>query len=139
MILAHYKAVKIYHSMRLGGKIGAVIHFLPIYPKTLSHEDGGAAERMGDMYVNWWLGPFFKSEYPQSILKYPEISECMPENFREQLKEQFEPLDFIGINFYDAKYAMYKAGAELDYEEEELETIKDDYGFHFYPQALLMP
>ena len=68
-----------------------------------------------------------------NILKYLKV--CL-ENFREQLKEQFEPLDFIGINYYDAKYAIYKAGAELDYEEEELETIKDDYGFHFYPQAL---
>ena len=136
IILSHYKAIQIYRSMCLKGKIGIVMHFLPAYPASTEENDKKAAARSFDYYNNWWLQPFFEGKYPESVLAYPAFSENMPENYAIQLKEQFVPVDYIGINYYGPCAHRYKEGNDLDSEGVEFNAPKDAYGFTYYPQGL---
>ena len=136
ILLSHYRAIKVYRSMNLKGKIGAVIHFVPTYAYSEDENDKKAASRFFDSYNNWWLEPFFEGRYPESVLAYPAYGENMPDKYAIQLKEQFIPVDHIGINFYGPTSIRYKQGTDLDCEGAEFNGPKDAYGFYYYPQGL---
>lgn len=102
--LAHMRAVKAYHEMNLGGKIGMVIDGFPFYPFSLSEEkDAIAAERAFDFYAGKWLGPMMLGKYPEVI--EDSYAEYMPENFQQEIADAYEPMDFIGENYYASGYA----------------------------------
>lgn len=106
MNLAHMRAVKLYRKMGLGGKIGAVIDLFPIYPYSASSaKDVEAAERRFDVYAGKWLGPLFKGCYPDSVVE--SFGEYFPDGFQEEIKAAFEPIDYIGDNYYQQSYAKY--------------------------------
>ena len=137
MLLAHYATVKLYHSMNLPGKIGAVNHFAPVYTDSLDPKDEAAAERRRAYYSGWWLDPMMKGEYPANVICYPFIADKMPENYAKELKAAFEPMDFIGINYYNPEFARFKQDDELCIEGfSDTSLPKDAYGFLRYPQGL---
>lgn len=137
MLLAHYECVKLYHSMNLPGKIGAVNHIVPYYTDSLDPKDEAAAARARDYYSGWWLEPMMKGVYPANVVCYPYIADKMPENYAKELADAFVPMDFIGINYYGPGFVKYKEDGKLDYagySEAGLPT--DAYGFPCYPQGL---
>ena len=137
MLVAHFRTVKLYHSMNLGGKIGAVNHFVPFYGETPSPEDTAAADRARDYYSGMWLDPMMTGRYPDTFFKYPFISEKLPEGCAEELASEFERMDFIGINYYSPGFARYKKNDELDYEQFTNDSLRrDSYGFYTYPEGL---
>ena len=108
-ILAHYRAVRLYKSMNLGGKIGAVNCVMSLHPKTNCDEDLQAVERQMMRRYGWWVEPMMKGRYPQNLLEEcPRIVESMPENFQADLDKWFVPMDFIGINYYVTRAVGYK-------------------------------
>ena len=107
MNLAHMRAVKIYREMGLDGKIGAVIDLFPFYPYDLTDEkDFYAADRRFDFYAGKWLGPMLLGKYPEVIID--TYSANMPANFEKEIADAYEPMDFIGDNYYAPSYAQYK-------------------------------
>ena len=137
MLLAHYKAIRIYRSMNCGGKIGAVNHFEPVYPKTLDERDIEAANRRRAFYSGWWIDPMMKGIYPPIITGMPYIAEHMPEDYARELTEAFEPMDFLGINYYGSPHAVYANDDKLFYKTyKDSKLPQDDYGFPFYPAGL---
>ena len=102
--LAHLRAVKVYHEMNLGGKIGMVIDGFPFYPFSLAEEkDSIAAERAFDLYAGKWLGPMMLGRYPEVV--EDSYAEYLPENFQQEIADAYEEMDFIGENYYAAGYA----------------------------------
>lgn len=137
MILAHYKAMAIYKSMNLPGKIGAVIHVEPTYSLSNDPKDEQAAERRFAFYAGWWLDPMLKGHYPEILMSYSYLTDKLPENFREELAENFVEVDFMGINYYSPGYARYDPEEPLEYKIFTNDKLpKDDYGFFCYPQGL---
>lgn len=136
LLLMHYAAVRKYHSMRLGGKIGAVIAFVPVYPETPGSLDDGAAVRQEDIVCNWWLRPMFKGEYPESVIQDPEYLAAMPENFADELRRAFVPMDFVGINYYYPALTAYCPESHLRSKHVEVYYGQSDYGFPIYPAGL---
>lgn len=137
MMLAHYSAVKLYRSMNLGGQIGAVNHFIPTYGLTPDPKDQAAADRYREFYAGWWLEPMLKGRYPELILREKEVADLMPEGFEKGLRDNFEPMDFVGINFYNPAFIAYDPEGELCYRRERNTPLpKDDYGFDRYPAAM---
>ncbi len=114
MLLGHFKAVKLYHSLHLPGKIGAVLHYLMVYPGSLKPEDELAAEiRLGRQF-GWWAEPILSGHYPAAVLgNCPEIRETMPANYISELAEAYEPMDFIGCNYYYARYSFWDPSSRL--------------------------
>lgn len=109
LILAHFRAVRLYKSMHLGGKIGCVNAFINVTPLKNCEEDIAAVERRIEHYFGWWVQPMLKGSFPEVLLREcPRIRDNMPENYQEQLDRWFIPMDFIGVNYYMTKGAAYK-------------------------------
>ena len=108
-ILAHYRAVRLYKSMNLGGKIGAVNCVMSLHPEDHCEDDVHAVERQMLRRYDWWLEPMMKGHYPQKLLdECPRIAEAMPPHFQQDLDQWFMPMDFIGINYYVTRRVRYK-------------------------------
>ena len=107
-LLAHFRAVRLYKSMNLGGKIGAVNCFTSITPARMVEEDLGAAERQTNRRFDWWTQPMLEGTYPRRLLREcAYVRDNMPENFQEDLDKWFIPMDFIGVNYYQAARTTY--------------------------------
>ena len=114
-ILAHFRAVRLYKSMNLGGKIGAVNCVMSLHPEHHCEEDLHAMERVMLRRYDWWVEPMMKGRYPQKLLdECPDIANTMPENFQEDLDKWFIPMDFIGINYYVTRRVSYKPNTLLN-------------------------
>jgi len=108
MILGHFRAVRLYKSMNLPGKIGAVMHFMVIYPKTNKPEDQLAARIRRANQFGSWAEPMLKGTYPQVLIdNVPYIRDNLPENYAKELADNFIKMDFIGCNYYYARYSAY--------------------------------
>jgi len=137
MLLAHYKTIKLYREMKLGGKIGAVNHFIPTYAKSLDPRDIHAADLWREFYSGWWLDPMLKGKYPEIVTAVPYVAEKMPENYAKELADAFEEMDFVGINYYNPAHIEYVEDGEMNYNRYENPLLpKDDYGFACYPPGL---
>ncbi len=109
-LLGHFRAVRLYKSMDLGGKIGAVNCISAIMPAHMLEEDYQAAELRKEWSFGWWTGPMLEGTYPQSVLRNcPELQAYMPEHYQEDLDKWFMPMDFVGINYYVANRTQYDA------------------------------
>ena len=138
MMLAHYETIKLYRSMNLGGKIGAVNHYVPTYGATDDPKDLAAADRYREFYSGWWMEPMLLGTYPQIILDCPEVASKMPAGFAETLKAKFQPMDFVGINYYNPGCLKYDPEGELQYTRVPMANLpKDDYGFQRYPVGMM--
>lgn len=109
LILGHYRAVRLYKSMNLGGKIGAVNTMPAITPARMLEEDVNAAELRRDWYFNWWTQPMLEGTYPQRVIRECEqIRINMPEHYQEDLDKWFVPMDFLGLNYYISSRTQYQ-------------------------------
>ena len=59
-LIAHFRAVRLYKSMNLGGQIGAVNCIPAITPARMVEEDYESAERRRDWYFGWWTQPMME-------------------------------------------------------------------------------
>ena len=107
-LLAHFRAVKLYKSMGLAGKIGAVNPLAPVAPIHLTQEDIGASRRQMEYTFDWWTEPMLHGHYPQQLLEEcPDIAAAMPEDYQEELDTHFIKMDYLGINYYFARCTEY--------------------------------
>ena len=136
-ILAHYNALRIYKSMNLPGKIGAVIHVEPTYSRSMDPKDQIAADRRFAFYAGWWLDPMLKGHYPEILADHDYIMSKLPEGYAEDLQKNFVKADFIGVNFYNPTHTKFSDTDPMGYENYKPEDLDvDSYGFVYYPQGL---
>ncbi len=108
-ILAHFRAVRLYKRMNLGGKIGAVHAILPVYPSDICQQDLDAARRQAELRLDIWLQPMLQGIYPPQLLaELPAYRQAMPEDYQQQLDQWFAPMDFVGINYYCPARTRYE-------------------------------
>lgn len=127
-LLAHGKAVQ---TIRKYSKLPCEIGYAPVgfsfYPETNSKEDIEAArsytfEHFSDNWFtsSWWMDPVYLGKYPEEGLKYYE--QWLPHMKQDDLKTIFQPIDFSGVNIYNAsKVRMNNNGTA--------EIVKREPGF----------
>jgi beta-glucosidase len=59
-ILAHAKAVQIYHGLHLKGSIGIALPMIPAYPETHSESDKAVATTQDGLIIRWFFDPLLK-------------------------------------------------------------------------------
>lgn len=107
-LIAHFRAVRLYKSMDLGGKIGAVQCFSNVTPVHMNEEDIGAVQRSVENQFGWWTQPMLEGTYPQVLLREcPVYAESMPENYQKELDQWFIRMDFVGVNYYTTNRTEY--------------------------------
>jgi len=101
VILAHFRAVRLYRSMNLGGKIGVVHCLSPASPVELTDENLDAVQRNMTYQLAWWTDPMVNGKYPEWLIQnVAAVRNTMPEHYQEDLDRWFAPMDFLGINYY---------------------------------------
>lgn len=100
--VAHGLAVKHFRESGRAGEIGIVLNLMGRLPLTDSEADRAAAVR-ADAYLNrWFIEPIMKGAFPEEQVRYyKEKGVVLPEFQAEHLKLMSQPLDFIGLNYYN--------------------------------------
>uniref|UniRef100_A0A1J3DGD0 beta-glucosidase n=1 Tax=Noccaea caerulescens TaxID=107243 RepID=A0A1J3DGD0_NOCCA len=106
MILAHAKAVQIYHTKyqkEQKGIIGMVVQTSWFEPISDSIADKKAAERAQSFYSNWILDPVVYGKYPEEMVKL--LGSALPRFLSNELKSlKNYRSDFLGINHYTSYF-----------------------------------
>ena len=99
--LASAMAVREYHSMDQGGKIGIVLNLTPAYPRS-SHPEDVKASELAELFQNKsFLDPAVKGTYDPELAGLIEKHGLMPETFPEDLEIiRRNTVDFLGVNYY---------------------------------------
>ena len=100
--LAQGQAFRAVKAARPGVKVGSSFAMTSMEPKTPSLEDRAAAERFHAFLNVWFLEPALKGAYPTATSGY--IREDALGIQPGDMHTARVPLDFIGINYYDARH-----------------------------------
>ena len=137
VLLAHYRAVKLYRKMGLTGKIGAVIDITATYPQDPAGLDVVAAQYQAERGACWWLDPIFLGKYPEKILQdCPQLRQWMPDGYQEELQAEFAPVDMIGINYYYPSVVRYDETLPLKSTHAPSYYVQEGQRFQYYPAGL---
>ena len=113
-LIAHFRVVRLYKSMNLGGQIGMVNCISNTTPARMVEEDTGAVARQIERDFFWWVQTALEGTYPQRLFREcAYIRDNMPENYQEELDKWFIPMDFIGVNYYISNRTSYKPDKPL--------------------------
>jgi beta-glucosidase len=112
---AHSKAVQVLRARAPGARIGYVMAAGPKQPATDRPEDIEAARQATFAVVSkgpwnnaWWLDPVLTGRYPEDGLAL--YGKDMPKISPAELDEMRQPIDYIGLNIYNAD--VFKRGAD---------------------------
>lgn len=99
--LASAKAIREYHKLNQGGKIGIVLNLTPAYPRSDNPTDVKAA-RIAELFANKsFLDPSVKGEYDSELIDMIKEHNIMPKYTDEDLNIIKEnTVDFLGVNYY---------------------------------------
>ncbi|GJN28909.1 hypothetical protein PR202_gb17083 [Eleusine coracana subsp. coracana] len=105
-LLAHAAAVQEYKDRYQDqkGKIGITIVSNWIIPYSNSKKDQAATKRALDFMYGWFMDPLTKGDYPVSMRTL--VGNRLPQFTEEQSKAVNGSFDFIGLNYYTARYAQ---------------------------------
>jgi len=108
-VVAHAKAVEIYHGLNLGGKIGIILNLTPSYPRGQSPEDLEAAH-LADLFFNRsFLDPVIKGEFPSDLVTILKERKLLPKVLPTDLKSiKQNKIDLLGVNYYQPRRVKAK-------------------------------
>lgn len=98
LLLAHGRAVQLYHQNHYPGKIGIVLDLSTYNPATTKEKDIIAAQRSEASHDGMFLDPIFKGAYPEVIMDW--IGSSKPDIQYGDMAMINQPIDFLGVNFY---------------------------------------
>jgi beta-glucosidase len=111
LLLGHARAVQLFRSLGLPGRIGITLDLQRASPDGDSEENQRVAE-LADGYTNrWFLDPLFRGRYPSDTEQLFEergagLGDAVLSGDLEAIAA---PLDFLGMNFYMRR--LYRADA----------------------------
>ena len=135
MILAHFEAVRRLRRLWPDAKIGSVNNTGECYCLSFEREDMDAAARHSAMQY-LFSDPMILGEYPKEAMAYPGLRRHIPDEMCRELKEKFQPMDFLGCNYYCPGFV--RAGNKSTYGTASfpVDLPKDAYPFYTYAPGL---
>ena len=149
MILAHAYIVQAFHNGKYHGKIGSVLNFAPVYPRSENPADVKAAQACDLLNFRCFMDPLIKGEFPKGYFELLETVHAVPESKPEDFKLiRDNTMDVLGINYYYPERAKAKVHcANLsgvitresfydEYTEMPGRNMNKSRGWEIYPKAL---
>ncbi|HSK52787.1 MAG TPA: GH1 family beta-glucosidase [Clostridia bacterium] len=138
LLLGHARAIQVYRSLGLPGKIGITLDLQTASPDGDSDEDRRAA-MLGDGYTNrWFLDPLFRGRYPEDVLElFRGHGAALDAVGSGDMESIAAPIDFLGMNFYMRR--LFSASSNGLGWDERLARDGDDtteMGWAIVPEAL---
>ncbi|TVS05599.1 MAG: beta-glucosidase [Rhodobacteraceae bacterium] len=131
--LAHGRATQVMRGLGMGN-LGAVCNFEYALPLSDSAEDIAAAKRYDGIYNRWFLGAMFKGAYPEDVLE--GLGPHMPDGWQEDMATIFQPLDWLGLNYYTCKRIAHASGPWPHLSEHEGDLPQTQMGWEICPEGL---
>ncbi|KAL6275270.1 hypothetical protein ACE6H2_018871 [Prunus campanulata] len=106
LLLAHAAAVKLYrekYQVCQNGVIGITVVSHWFEPASESQQDKDAAFQALDFMYGWFMDPLTRGDYPQTMRSI--VGARLPNFTKEQSKSLSGSYDYIGVNYYSARYA----------------------------------
>lgn len=108
-ILSSAKAIKIYKSMKLNGKIGIILNLTPSYPRSQHPADLKASVLCDAFFNRSFLDPSVKGTFPTElvdILKEEGYLPVIEDSDLAIIKEN--TVDLLGVNYYQPRRVKAK-------------------------------
>jgi len=105
LLLSHGRTVELYRSLGYQGQIGIVLNLSTYLPKTSHPEDVAAARRLEMVSNSIFLDPLFKGQYPADLIEW--AGEMWPDIPADDFQIISQPIDFLGVNFYNGHIVSY--------------------------------
>jgi len=105
LLLAHGQPVQAFRQLARQGQIGIVLNVEYGEPESDSIADQEACQRFMDQYVRLFSDPLFKGGYPQELMKW--VGSMSPKIAPDDLAVIPTPIDFMGMNYYTARWVRY--------------------------------
>ncbi|KAI3455921.1 hypothetical protein Pfo_012584 [Paulownia fortunei] len=106
-LLAHAASVKLYKNKYQEvqkGKIGITVNSFWFVPYNGTYENLRTRDRAFDFMLGWVMDPITFGRYPESMRA--RVGDRLPEFTKEEADMVKGSLDFLGLNYYSAKYAI---------------------------------
>lgn len=98
LLVSHGLAVQALRT-HVKSPIGIAPNFMPAHPATSSAEDIAAAQRQDGYFNRWFIEPVLGRGYPRDMVQL--YGERMPEVTERDLKTIAQPIDIVGVNYYE--------------------------------------
>lgn len=136
LLVAHGKAVSKFRELQVDGQIGIAPNTTWLEPFSTKQEDIEACRRENAYFIEWFMDPIFKGEYPQFMVEWFRNKGVEVEVLEGDLAVIKEPIDFLGINYYTGHLARYMENEGLfDCEFIEMGYERTDIGWPVYPEG----
>lgn len=134
LLLSHGLAVKALRS-ETRAPVGIAPNFMPAHAASDSESDVAAARRMDGYFNRWFLEPVLGRGYPEDMVA--RYGERMPPVTPEDLQIIAQPIDAIGVNYYErAVIAHDDAGGLLAVKRIQNTGLERTADREIYPAGL---
>lgn len=140
-LIGHGLGVQAMRSVQSDLNIGITLSQFPVYPYNY---DAGPkdmeAVNFTDMFLNrFYLDPVFKGTYPEALMK--KIKFLRPKVKDGDLTTINQPIDFLGVNYYnrvfaDPKWYIPILGTWVERKSEDQRYFHPELGYHAFPDGL---
>jgi beta-glucosidase len=136
LLVAHGETVKKFRELGVDGEIGFAPNTTWLQPYSNKQEDIDACRREIAWFIEWFMDPVFKGEYPAFMVEWFENKGVTLDIQDGDLAIINQPVDFLGINYYTGNVARYKEnGGLLDSEFIEMGYERTDIGWPIFPEG----
>jgi len=113
LMLAHHSAVAPMRETNPheDDQIGIVLNLIPAWPADETTEAARAATGVDAIQNELFLGAVFDGEYPDEVLGYHEKWGVTDQIDLDRLKASIEPIDYLGVNYYNINHIRHEPGA----------------------------
>jgi beta-glucosidase len=136
LLVAHGRTVQKFRELNIEGEIGFAPNTTWLEPFSDKQEDIDACNREIAYFIEWFMDPVFKGEYPQFMLDWFKKKGVEVKMEDGDLEDIHQPIDFLGINYYTGHLARHKENEGLfDWEFVEMGYERTDIGWPVYPEG----
>lgn len=113
LMLAHHAAIGAMRETnpRDDDQLGIVLNLIPAWPADDSAESQAVADGVDAIQNRLFLGAVFDGAYPDEVLRYHERWGVADRIDLDRLKTAVEPVDYLGINYYNVNHVRHAPGA----------------------------
>ncbi|HEU4319971.1 MAG TPA: GH1 family beta-glucosidase [Acidimicrobiia bacterium] len=114
LMLAHHAAIRAMRatSPRPDDQLGIVLNLIPAWPADESAEAAEAARGVDAIQNRLFLHAVMDGEYPEEVLEYHARHDLEDRIDVAELAKTVEPIDLLGINYYNINHIAYEPGAD---------------------------
>ncbi|HLF43635.1 MAG TPA: GH1 family beta-glucosidase [Acidimicrobiia bacterium] len=113
LMLAHHAGIRVLRNTNShdDDQLGIVLNLIPAWPASDSAEDAFAAASVDAVNNRLFTEAVFHGRYPAEILGYVDRYGVASQIDTAELARALEPVDFLGINYYNVNRVQHAPGA----------------------------